>query len=300
MFPLWYAPIYTDGLSPEARFPRDRYRMVRAGLEREASNIVFHEPERITQAELELAHCPDYTQRFLDGALREKEIRRIGLKPWTEDMVERTLMLTEGTIAATRHVLAHGGFAGNIGGGTHHGYYDFGSGYCIFNDLAIAAMIALRDYGVGRVLILDLDVHQGDGTAAIFSERQDPIRTVSFHCAKNFPFRKTQSDLDVSLPPGTTDEQYLEHLATFLEEEPARFEPDLILYQAGVDILATDRLGKFVMTRSGAAQRNDMVFAFARQRNLPLVVTMGGGYGQPIDTSVAAHVDLFRSAAGGS
>jgi len=298
MLNLWYAPIYTSGLSPEARFPRDRYRLVRAGLDDvlQSGGLQFHQPGMIPWEEIELAHCPAYVERVREDALSEKEIRRIGLKPWTLFMTERTRMLTQGTIAATRHVLQHGGFAGNLGGGTHHSYREFGSGYCIFNDLAIAALIALRESAVAQVLILDLDVHQGDGTAAIFADRTESVRTVSFHCQANFPFRKTTSDLDVPLPVDTSDEDYLERLATVLEQEADRFEPGLILYQAGVDVLGTDRLGKLALTREGVARRNHMVFQFARDLGVPLVITMGGGYGQPIETSVAAHVDLFRAA----
>jgi len=299
MLHLWYAPIYTGGLSPDARFPRERYRLVRAGLEELhlAEKIRFHEPGFIGEAEIDLAHCPEYRRRFFEGELSEKEVRRIGLRPWTVYMVERTRMLTEATVAATRQVLENGGVAGNIAGGTHHAYRDFGSGYCIFNDLAIAALIAIRDHGIRRVLILDLDVHQGDGTAAIFEPRPEAVRTVSFHCTKNFPFRKMRSDVDIELPPGMGDEPYLERLSEFLAAKAKRFEPELILYQAGVDVLATDRLGKLTMTQAGVAQRNQLVFDFARSFGVPLVVTMGGGYGVPIETSCAAHVDLFSAAA---
>lgn len=300
MLHLWYAPIYTGGLSPEARFPRERYRLVRAGLENLhlAGAVRFREPGFIEKEVIDLAHCPEYSRRFYDGELSEKEIRRIGLKPWTVYMVERTRMLTEGTVAATRHVLEHGGMAGNLAGGTHHAYRNFGSGYCIFNDLAIAALVAIRYHGIRQVLILDLDVHQGDGTAAIFEPRAEEVRTVSFHCEANFPFRKMRSDVDVALPEGMGDAAYLERLAGFLDAEAERFEPELILYQAGVDVLATDRLGKLAISRAGVAKRNELVFEFARRFGVPLVVTMGGGYGVPIETSCAAHVDLFSAAAG--
>jgi len=191
-------------------------------------------------------------------------------------MVERTAILTNGTVSATRHVLETAStIAGNIGGGTHHAYWDFGSGYCIFNDLAIAARTAQRDYNVSQILILDLDVHQGDGTAAIFAN--DPtVRTVSLHCQDNFPFRKMTSDVDIGLAKETNDQLYLDRLDQLLDSEMAR-KPEIVLFQAGVDVLATDRLVK--------------------KLGIPIVITMGGGYGEPIETSIDAHISLFEQAA---
>ncbi len=298
MLPIWYSPIYTDGLDPEARFPRERYRLVREALSSsvEDGRIRWAEPDRLPVDELLLAHDRSYRDAFLDGSLSEEKKRRIGLRPWTEVIVERTLQLTQGTVLATRHVCEHGGIAANLGGGTHHAYRDFGSGYCIFNDLAVAARIAQRDYGVGRVLILDLDVHQGDGTAALFEDDLS-VETVSFHCGKNFPFRKMTSDLDVIFAEETGDVEYLARLGKFLEEQASQTRPDLILYQAGVDTLKTDRLGHLAMTQEGIRRRNEMVYRFAATAEIPLVVTMGGGYGEPIATSVSAHADVFIQAA---
>lgn len=264
---------------------------------RRRGEIFFHEASPIPEEELVLVHCPVYTKQFLSEKLDDKAVRRIGLKPWTDLIVERTRILTNGTVMATRKVLEDGGLSGNVGGGTHHAYTSFGSGYCIFNDLAIAARLAQREYGINRVLVIDLDVHQGDGTASIFSG--DPsVRTVSFHCEANFPFRKMQSDYDEVFAKGITDEPYLEALHRFLakeiEREPA---PGLILYQAGVDSLATDRLGFLSLTPEGLKKRNQMVFNFARDLNCPLVVTMGGGYGEPMESSCQSHFDLFEAAA---
>ena len=299
MLHLWHSPIYTEGISPEARFPRQRYALVRDEIERSADDtwVVFHEPkELVASTEINLVHCPDYTHRFLREELHAEEVRRIGLKPWTEAIVERTLKLTNGTIDATRYVLENGGVAGNLGGGTHHAYRDFGSGYCIFNDLAIAARVAQRDFDIRKVLIVDLDVHQGDGTASIFED--DPsVRTVSFHCGDNFPARKKRSDHDEVFAKGAGDEEYLETLERFLRSEHKRFIPQLILYQAGVDGLATDSLGHLSLTRKGLRQRNRLVFEFAAKYRTPLVITMGGGYGSPLETSIEAHVDLFLQAA---
>ena len=298
MLPIWYSQLYTNGLDPEARFPRERYRLVWESLapERELGAIQFHQPELLDPEELALVHDIEYRDAFLSGELSEEKKRRIGLRPWTEIMVERTLRLTEGTVMATRWVCEKGGFAANLGGGTHHAYRDFGSGYCIFNDLAVAARVAQRDYGIGQVLILDLDVHQGDGTAALFED--DPsVETVSFHCGKNFPFRKMTSDLDVVLEENVGDEVFLERLSEFLEIRKHRPLPGLILFQAGVDTLETDRLGHLSMTPEGLRKRNDLVYSFAEEIGVPLVITMGGGYGEPIETSVASHADVFRQAA---
>lgn len=298
MLPLWYSSIYTDGLDPAARFPRDRYRLVREALAdlEEAGDVVFREPEPLDPEALLLVHDADYVCDFLKGELDEAMVRRIGLKPWTEVIVERTMILTGGTVEATSWAIQNRGIAANLGGGTHHAYRDFGSGYCIFNDLAVAAKVAQRDHGIGRVAVIDLDVHQGDGTAAIF-EGDASVTTVSFHCEKNFPFRKMSSDFDLPLEEGLGDDDYLSTLESFLAREMAPLQFDLIFFQAGVDALETDRLGHLSLTREGMKKRNDLVFDFARSQNAPLVITMGGGYGEPIETSVSAHADLFREAA---
>ena len=298
MFPLYYSKIYTDGISPKATFPRKRYRDVRALLDSQDAgrSIAYHEPTAAFANDLKLAHKSAYVEAFLSGSLDERAVRRIGLRPWTEAIVERTLVLTNGTILAMRHAVESGGFAGNLGGGTHHAYSDFGSGYCIFNDLAISALVARRDYGVSRILILDLDVHQGDGTAQIFENDPD-IRTVSFHCGTNFPFRKMTSDIDVEFAPGTTDDEYLSSLEAFLQRDPHLFEPELILFQAGVDVLETDKLGQLCLSHEGLRHRNGLVFSLAVSCGIPLVITMGGGYSSPLSPSVKAHGELFLQAA---
>jgi len=298
MFPLWYSPIYTDGLDPEARFPRERYRLVREALSRDVNEgrIELQVASAMDPNDLHLAHDHSYVRDFLNGTLDDSIVRRIGLRPWSKVIVERTLILTGGTIEAMHHAVTTGSFAGNMGGGTHHAYHDFGSGYCIFNDLAVAARIAQRDRGVGKVVILDLDVHQGDGTAAIF-ENDPTVTTVSFHCQKNFPFRKMRSDFDVPLEEGIGDGEYLDAVERFMARELSHRDIDLLFFQAGVDALATDRLGHLSLTREGMRHRNKLVLDFAKAKEIPLVITMGGGYGEPIETSIAAHSDLFRQAA---
>lgn len=291
---VFYDPVYTDGLDPEARFPRDRYRLLAERLQ-VFPGMEICPPEPVTREQLVKAHDAEYVERFLEGRLTEKEMRRIGLRPWTDRIVERTLLLTGGSLMAMEEALATGGLAGNMAGGTHHAFAGEGSGYCVFNDLAVAALHALERPEIRQVLILDLDVHQGDGTAAIF--RHHPmVHTISIHGQKNFPFRKQQSDWDLGLPDGTGDVAYLKILDQVLQDLESR-DVQLLLYQAGVDPLAEDHLGHLNLTREGLDERNRRVFEWADRRGLPVVVFMGGGYATPIERSVEAFVDLFTRAA---
>ncbi|RJU83774.1 MAG: histone deacetylase [Candidatus Poseidoniales archaeon] len=296
-FALWYHPIYTAGLHPDARFPRDRYELLLARLESSKAHgsMTIKTPEPIDKECLLLAHGEDYVERFLTDNLSEKEEKRIGLTPWTPDMIRRTLCLMGGALEATEYAVLHGGFSGNMAGGTHHAHRDFGSGYCVFNDLAVSALHAVQNLGVRRVAILDLDVHQGDGTATILAQ-EERICTISVHCSTNFPFRKSISDHDLAIPAQAEDDLYLEMVVEALETCMA-FEPDLVLYQAGVDALEADALGKLNVSRRGMQRRNQLVFEAVHQRKLPLVIFMGGGYAKPIDASIDAFFDLFTDAA---
>jgi acetoin utilization deacetylase AcuC-like enzyme len=291
---LYYDPVYTEGLDPSVRFPRERYRLLAERLQHHPT-LQIQSPRRATREEILRAHQHDYVDQFLAGTLPADTIRRIGLRPWTSAIVERTLRITGGSLQALEDALRTGSIAGNMAGGTHHAYYDCGSGYCIFNDLAICALTALHTPTIRRVLILDLDVHQGDGTAAILAGHPD-IFTCSIHCESNFPFRKQQSDLDVHLADNTDDAYYLSCLDHTLEKiRPQDF--DLILYQAGVDPLAEDALGKLALTREGLSLRNQRVFTYNRTHGIPIVIFMGGGYAKPIEASVDAFEDLFTAAA---
>ncbi|MEC7279180.1 MAG: histone deacetylase [Candidatus Thermoplasmatota archaeon] len=296
-FPLWYHPLYTDGIHPEARFPRDRYVRLLNRLTTNAPHGAFNvrTPNAIQREVLHLAHDATYVERFLNGELDASEERRIGLRPWTPDMIERTMRLMGGAVEATEHVVRHGGFAGNMAGGTHHAHREFGSGYCVFNDLAVCALHAITSLGLERVAVLDLDVHQGDGTASILAD-EPRVLTVSVHCATNFPFRKAVSDHDLVLEPGSGDDAYLEAAQQALDL-CLGFEPDLLLFQAGVDGLEADALGKLSVSREGMQQRNASVFDAAAARTMPTVVFMGGGYANPIDATLDAFEDLFLAAA---
>lgn len=297
LFGMWYHPLYTDGIHPEARFPRDRYQLLLDRFEASGMNQAMHitRPQPIAKALLLLAHDRDYVDRFLAGDLTDKEEKRIGLTPWTPAMIERTLVLMGGAVEATEHAVHTGGFSGNMAGGTHHAHRDFGSGYCVFNDLAVCALHAVENLGVKRVAILDLDVHQGDGTATILAH-EPRVCTVSVHCQTNFPFRKARSDHDLPLPPDADDATFLETVNKALNI-CLDFNPDLLLFQAGVDGLAADALGKLSVSREGMKTRNQMVFDAARHHQIPTVIFMGGGYAKPIERSLDAFYDLFTDAA---
>jgi acetoin utilization deacetylase AcuC-like enzyme len=257
--------------------------------------IQIRTPSPITREQLLLAHDAEYVDRFLAGSLSEKEIKRIGLTPWTDDMIQRTLFLMGGALEATEHAVQFGGISANMAGGTHHAHRSFGSGYCVFNDLAVCALHALHNHDVRKVAVLDLDVHQGDGTATALQDMQEAL-TVSVHCDVNFPFRKSSSDHDLPIPSDSGDMLYLEAVEEALDL-CFDHQPDLLLFQAGVDALETDALGKLNVSRLGMKRRNDMVFERARNLNVPVVVFMGGGYAKPLVHTIDAFEDLFTQAA---
>ena len=297
-FPLYFHEIYSSGLDRTARFPVDRYQLLAKKLSEsdEKKLLSWQTPRLANQQEIQLVHEQDYVERFFNHQLTEKEIRRIGLRPWKEAIVERTLRLTGGALQALEQVLVYGHtMAGNMAGGTHHAFRKEGAGYCIFNDLAICAEKALLNSAVEKILILDLDVHQGDGTAKIF-EGDERVFTVSLHGKNNFPFRKQTSDWDVEFENDTGDEEYL----TVLDEVLSKLSNqafDLVFFQAGVDALDSDALGLLKLSREGLGKRNQRVFAWRERMQLPMVIFMGGGYAKPIDDTVDAFTDLFMEAA---
>ncbi len=281
-------------LPPGHRFPAGKYSMLRQRMfaERTLGNALLTRSPAATMAELALAHDPGYVGAALDGTLSADIQRRIGL-PWSETLVARSLATTGGSIAATRSALENG-LSGQLAGGTHHAHRDFGSGYCVFNDLAVAALAILAEGKVARIAIIDLDVHQGDGNAAILAGNA-AVFVLSIHGEKNFPFRKVPSTLDVGLADGTEDAAYLRALAGALERV-ADFRPELILYLSGVDALASDKLGRLSLTFDGLERRDRMVFQFCRRRGIPVSIAIGGGYADPITDSVQAYASTFRVA----
>ena len=293
MLELFYHPIYTYGIDKNSRFPRDRYELTREALNKSKSDLVFVEPEMIEVDDIYIAHDRSFVDAFINGTLSTQEKRKIGLQPWNEHIIERTRYIMGGSLGAMYSAIERVSAAANMAGGTHHAHYSYGSGYCIFNDLAICAKKALTDYElINNVLIIDLDVHQGDGTASIFSGDNN-VFTFSMHCDSNFPLKKMISDIDVPLNKGVEDDEYLDILDLNLDRLK-EIPSDIIFFQAGVDVLESDGLGHLMLTKKGLKIRNEMVLDFAKQRNSPLVVFMGGGYSKPIDNSVNAFVDLFE------
>lgn len=281
-------------LPPGHRFPAAKYRMLRQRAEDEglftATALLASPPATID--ELRVTHCPEYISSFLAGTLPADAMRRIGI-PWSPVLRDRSLATVGGALASVRAALRDG-VSGQLAGGTHHAHRDFGSGYCVFNDLAVAAMVLLGEGTVRRITILDLDVHQGDGTAALLAG-EPRVQTVSVHGEKNFPFRKVASDLDIALADGTGDIAYLAALDEALEAVD-RFRPDLLLYLSGADPLGCDRLGRLSLTHAGLAARDNAVFRFARARAIPVALAIGGGYADPIEHTVDGYLGTLRAA----
>lgn len=276
-------------LTPGHRFPVAKYGAIVGTLTREFPRAMMLGAPA-TWSDIAAVHDPGYVAAVRAGTLSPAAIRRLGL-PWSEQLVTRSRRSVGGTLAALEWAMQTGG-AGHVAGGTHHAFRDRGEGFCTFNDIAVAIAVARRDHGVRRVAVVDLDVHQGNGTAAIFAS--DPgVFTLSLHGARNYPFAKEASTLDVPLPDACDDATYLRALDDALVQVAA-FRPELVFYQAGVDTLADDRLGRMSLTLEGLKARDARVYAAARAWATPLVVTLGGGYGRDVRASVEAHVNVYR------
>ena len=283
------------------RFPMSKYRLLRERVEREVPAIRLCEAPVASDGELALAHTPDYIGRVSQGLLGAAQQREIGF-PWSLQMVERARRSVGATVAAARTAMGQG-VSANLAGGTHHSYSDKGGGYCVFNDVAVAARLMQAETHrqhrrLLRVAVVDLDVHQGNGTATIFKD--DPtVFTLSIHGEKNFPFRKAASDLDVDLPDGCDDARYLAALDAALEQMWARHAdapPGLLFYLAGADPHEGDRLGRLKLTAAGLTERDRRVFAAALARRVPVAVSMAGGYGRVVDDTVAVHLATLNEA----
>jgi acetoin utilization deacetylase AcuC-like enzyme len=240
-----------------------------------------------------LVHDAKYVSGFLSGDIDPAVIRRIGF-PWSVNLVKRTLASVGGTVAASEDALRTG-LGGGLAGGTHHAFRSEGAGFCVFNDIAVAIASLRSRRLIERACVIDLDVHQGDGTAKIFEE--DPsVLTISVHGKNNFPFRKQFSKLDIDLPDGTGDPEYLAAVQPVLERA-IEFRPDIIFYQAGVDGLATDKLGRLGLTHKGLRERDELVLRACHENEIPCAITLGGGYSDPVEPTVEAHANTFRAAA---
>ncbi|QDZ28536.1 histone deacetylase [Noviherbaspirillum sp. UKPF54] len=283
----FYSDHFVLPLPEGHRFPMQKYRLVREGVLASIPGIEFNEAPLTTDGVLALAHHPAYIQRVSNGDLSPAQQKAIGF-PWSPQMVERSRRSTGATIAACRAALSQG-VAANLAGGTHHAYADRGEGFCVFNDAAVAARLMQAERRVQRVAIVDLDVHQGNGTASILA-RDDSVFTLSLHGQNNYPFEKECSDLDVALDDGTGDAEYLRALREALDGMFRRFSPQLIIYLAGADPHEGDRLGRLKLTMDGLAARDRMVLDHARERGIAVAVAMAGGYGKNIQDTVAVHV----------
>jgi len=296
----FYADHFVLPLPEGHRFPMRKYSLLRDRLAAEVSGITFQEAPAASDGELALVHTPAYIQGIAQGTLDASCYREIGF-PWSTAMAERARRSVGASLAAARSALSQG-VAGNLAGGTHHAYAHKGGGFCVFNDIAVTARLMQAEAWRERrhklqVAVIDLDVHQGNGTAHIFAS--DPtVFTLSLHGEKNFPFRKEAGDLDVGLPDGCTDEPYMQALHQALAELEGRFAPDLLIYLAGADPHEGDRLGRLKLTLDGLQQRDRVVMDWAWQRQLPTVLCMGGGYGHDIETTVAVQLQTWRVAQG--
>jgi acetoin utilization deacetylase AcuC-like enzyme len=292
--PLFYCDQYDIPLPPGHKFPLSKYRLLREALSvGDAELFDLRAAPPISREDLLRIHDSSYVDSFLAGPIDPQKMRRIGF-PWSPGLVERTLASVGGTLAATQAALQIG-IAGTLAGGTHHAFRAEGSGFCVFHDIAVACAWVFAHTKIQRVAVVDLDVHQGDGTAAIF-EADARVFTLSLHGERNFPLRKQRSSLDIEFPDKTSDEQYLAALREALGQV-WRFQPELVFFQSGVDALASDQLGRLSLTLAGLAMRDRMVIEQATERAVPLAITLGGGYSRPIEATVEAHAQTFRLAA---
>ena len=292
---IFHCDRFSYPLPPGHRFPVAKYLLLREGVEAELTPpCKLRVPDAATDEQLLRVHRLEYLEKVVSGALTDREVRRIGL-PWSPELVERSRRSVGGTVAACRAALTDG-VAVSLAGGTHHAFPDHGTGYCIFNDIAVATR-AMQGEGLARrIVIVDCDVHQGDGTAAIFAG-DSSVFTFSMHGAKNFPLHKERSDLDVALPDGTADADYLDALEIGLERSLALACADLVIYVAGADPFMGDTLGRLALSKAGLAARDRLVFDACRSAGLPVAAVMGGGYAKNIQDTVDIQLETVRIAA---
>jgi acetoin utilization deacetylase AcuC-like enzyme len=294
---VWSSAKYTFPLPSGHRFPIAKYALLRERVV--ADGIVdaqhMHDAPRVAHDDLLRVHTADYVDRFSGGRLSDDELRRIGF-PWSPALVERSYRAVGGTCAAARHAIERG-LAMNLAGGTHHAFPDHGEGFCVFNDVAVAVRALQAERRIERAAIVDLDVHQGNGTHAIFAG-DAAVFTFSMHGSRNYPFHKVPGCLDIELRDGTEDDEYLSLLADALPRVLSASSPDIVIYLAGADPHESDRLGRLRLSFAGLGQRDEMVLRQCREVGIPVVLVIAGGYGDPIDNSVAVHVQTVRIAAG--
>lgn len=295
MLKVAFSPIFLYQVPEKHRFPMQKYRLIPERLMQEGtlSEANFFAPKKLTEAEILTTHTAEYWEKLKTQTLSRKEARAIGFD-MTSELVERGRYIAHATYECALYAKQYG-VSLNVAGGTHHSFADHGEGFCVFNDVCIASNLLLNRGEAQRILIVDLDVHQGNGNASIMAD-EPRVFVFSMHGEKNYPFRKPPSDLDIELPNDTDDETYLTQLKQTLPQLIAAHKPDLIFYQSAVDVLATDKLGKLSLTPEGCKQRDDFVLRQARDNNIPIAVVMGGGYSEDVDDVVEAHCNTFRLA----
>lgn len=292
---VYYCDTFVLPLPAGHSFPMDKYRRLRERIvAAQLPQLELKLPSPAAIEDLLAVHCPAYIERVFSGTLSEAEQRKIGF-PWSPQMAERSRRVSGATMAAARSALQDG-VAANLAGGTHHAKYAAGAGYCIFNDSVVAARFAQRELGIEQVLVVDLDVHQGDGTA-LLTARDPSIHTFSMHAQKAFPAIKPLSDCDIALPDGTDDAAYLALLAAALPQQLAVSRAQLVIYLAGADPFMGDRLGRLGLSKPGLAARDRLVLQSCRDHGVPVAITMAGGYAHQIEDIVDIHFETIRVAA---
>ncbi|MFY0686280.1 MAG: histone deacetylase [Cyclobacteriaceae bacterium] len=294
MIKVAWSKSYCHPLPTGHRFPMEKYDLISEQLIHEGilTQDNFFAPQNVDDLPIIAVHDEVYLKRLKQLELDKSEIRKTGF-PLSEALVDREINILSGTIAGAQYAL-DAGVAMNVAGGTHHAFTDHGEGFCLLNDQAVGAQYLMDHHdAIGKILIVDLDVHQGNGTAQIFSDN-DQVFTFSMHGEKNYPMKKERSNLDVALVDNTGDEEYLQILRKSLSEIMTHFQPDFIFYQSGVDVLATDKLGRLSLTLEGCKRRDEIVIKTAHERQVPIHISMGGGYSKDIKVIVNAHVNTFR------
>jgi len=289
----FYSDRFVLPLPAGHRFPMEKYRLLRERIGQTLPEIRLLEPEPLTNEALAVAHSPDYIRRLVGGDLSRKEMMAIGF-PWSPEMVERSRRSAGATVMACRAAFRDG-VGINLAGGTHHAYRDRGEGFCCFNDAVVAARLMQREGLATKCLVIDLDVHQGNGTAAMTRDDSN-IFAFSMHAAENYPFVKERSDLDIELPDGTDDAMYLESLRAALIQIRTQFLPSLVIYLAGADPFCDDRLGRLALTKDGLLARDRQVLDFVRGLGVPIAIAMAGGYGRTIQDTVDIHFQTVNCA----
>ena len=290
---IFYSPYYYADIGENHVFPIKKFELVRDKLLKEGTLQISEvaEPKPAALEDVLLVHTEDYITRLRNGTLTTREIRRLGL-PWSKSLVRRSFLATSGTINSARHALKNG-VASNLAGGTHHSFPDRGEGFCVLNDVAVAIRVLQKEDLAQRFLVVDCDVHQGNGTAFIFKEDAN-VFAFSMHGAKNYPLFKENSTLDIELPDKTDDREFLEILDETL---PRIFmhEPDIVFYLGGADPFEKDKLGRLGLTMEGLRQRDEMVLSYAKEKEIPIVTTMSGGYAEDINDTVEIHCNTIRA-----